>query len=60
MSQGKINDEVKSIESKLKAIYNKVKITIADIENYNYLIARYKELTNWEERKLTTLVAFEK
>lgn len=60
MSQGKINDEVKSIESKLKAIYNKVKITIADIENVKYLIARYKELTNWEERKLTTLVAFEK
>ena len=60
MSQGKINDEVKSIESKLKVIYNKVKITIADIENVKYLIARYKELTNWEERKLTTLVAFEK
>lgn len=58
MTQGQINDEVKTIERRVKAIYNKVKITLTDIENVNYLIARYKELTNWEERKAKTLVAF--
>jgi hypothetical protein len=42
--------EVRNIENAIKRIFNKEVITESDVRTANFLIEKWKKLTNWIER----------